>query len=46
MVSSEELQKKMKVLKKLSSNILLISIHDWDSLQKVKELLNKIEKDK
>jgi len=46
MVSSEELQKKMKVLKKLSSNILPISIYDWDSLQKVKDLLNKIEKDK
>jgi len=46
MVSPAEVQKKMKVLKKLSSNILPISIHDWDSLQKVKDLLNKIEKEK
>ena len=46
MVSPEELKNKIKVLKKLSSKIIPISIHDWDSLQKVKELLNKIEKEK
>lgn len=46
MVSPEELKKKTKKLEKISSNILAISIHDWDSLQKVKELLNKIEKEK
>ncbi|HOW60672.1 MAG TPA: GTPase ObgE [Candidatus Moranbacteria bacterium] len=45
-VSPEELKKKIKKLEKISSNILPISIHDWDSIQKVKELLNKIEKEK
>ena len=46
MASPEELNKKIKKVEKISSNILPISIHDWDSLQKVKELLNKIEKEK
>ena len=46
MVSPEELKKKIKKLEKISSNILPISIHDWDSLQKVKDLLNQIEKEK
>lgn len=46
MVSPVELKKKIKKLEKISSNILPISIHDWDSLQKVKDLLNKIEKEK
>ena len=38
--------KKIKSLKKLSTKIIPISIHDWDSLQKVKDLLNEIEKGK
>lgn len=46
MVSPKEIEKKIKSLKKISSNIVPISIHDWDSLQKVKELLNEIEKEK
>lgn len=46
MVSPKETEKKIKALKKISSNIFPISIHDWDSMQKVKELLNKIEKEK
>ncbi|HOX10671.1 MAG TPA: GTPase ObgE [Candidatus Moranbacteria bacterium] len=46
MVSPAELEKKIKSLKKLSSHIIPISIHDWDSLQKVKDLLNEIEKEK
>lgn len=46
MVSPAELEKKIKSLKKLSSHIIPISIHDWDSLQKVKNLLNEIEKGK
>jgi len=45
-VSPEELKKKMKALKKLSAKIIPISIHDWDSLQKVRDLLNEIEKEK
>ena len=46
MVSPVELKKKTKKLEKISSKIIPISIHDWDSLQKVKDLLNKIEKEK
>jgi len=46
MVSPAELEKKIKSLKKLSTKIIPISIHDWDSLQKVKDLLNEIEKGK
>lgn len=46
MISPEDLQKKLKALKKISSNIFPISIHDWDSMQKVKDLLNEIEKEK
>jgi GTPase len=46
MVSPEQLKEKIKVLKKISSKIIPISIHDWDSIQKVKDLLNKIEKEK
>ncbi|HPN54591.1 MAG TPA: GTPase ObgE [Candidatus Moranbacteria bacterium] len=46
MVSPEELNEKIKKLEKISSKVLPISIHDWDSVQKVKELLNKIEKEK
>jgi len=46
MVSPEKLKEKIKALKKISSNIIPISIHDWDSIQKVKDLLNEIEKKK
>lgn len=46
LVPPKEVTKKLKVLKKISSNIFPISIHDWDQLQKVKDLLNEIEKEK
>lgn len=46
MVSPEELQKKIKFLQKISSKVLPISIHDWDKLQRVKDLLNEVEKEK
>lgn len=46
MISEKEVQKKIKALKKLSSKIIPLSIHDWDSVQKVKDLLNEIEKSK
>ena len=45
-VLPEDVKKKIKRLEKISKKILPISIHDWDSLQKVKDLLNKIEKEK
>jgi GTP-binding protein len=46
MVSEKELAKKLKLLKKLSTNVIPISIHDWDKLQTVRDLLNEIEKGK
>jgi GTPase len=46
MISEEKVSKKLKLLQKISSEVLPISIHDWDSIQKVKDLLNKIEKEK
>jgi len=46
MLSKEELKKKTAVLKKLSKNVLPISIHDWDALEKVKKILNKIKSKK
>lgn len=42
MVSTGEVKKKLAVLRKLNKNTIPISIHDWDSLEKVKKILNKI----
>lgn len=39
LAAKEEVQKKIKQLKKLKKEILPISIHDWDSLEKLKSLL-------
>ena len=38
-----EIKKKVAKLKKLNKKILPISIHDWDSIEKVKKILNKIK---
>lgn len=46
LVKPGELKKKTFALKKLNPTIMLISIYDWDSLEKVKEILNKIKKEK
>lgn len=46
MVSEKDVKKKLAVLKKLNKNVLPISIHDMDSLNKVKKILNKIKGDK
>ena len=46
LVKPSDLKKKLAVLKKLNKNALAISIHDWDSLEKVKTLLNKIQEEK
>mgnify|MGYP001565882743 FL=1 len=46
LVKPKDLKKKLAILKKLNKNALAISIHDWDSLQKVKTLLNKIKEEK
>ena len=41
-----ELKKKLALLKKLNKNAVAISIHDMDSLEKVKKILNKISTEK
>lgn len=46
MLDKEILTTKLKELKKLNKNVSAISIHDWDSLEKVKKILNTIAKDK
>lgn len=44
MVSDKDLKKKLASLKKLNKNVLILSIHDMDSLKKVQNILNKIKK--
>lgn len=46
LVSPEKLKKETAVLKKLNPKIIPISIHNWESLEKVKKILNKIKKEK
>jgi len=46
MLPAKEIKKKSAGLKKLNKNVLAISIHDWDSLEKVKKVLNKIKSKK
>lgn len=43
LVSPKELKKKINVLKKINPRILAISIHDWDSMEKVKKILARIQ---
>ncbi|MEI8343730.1 MAG: GTPase ObgE [Candidatus Moraniibacteriota bacterium] len=45
-VDEKELKKILTKAKKLSKNVLPISIHNWDQLQKIKELLNDLDKEK
>ncbi len=45
-VTPEELKKKLKEAKKINKNAIPTSIHDWDQLQKVKEILNELDKEK
>ncbi|HEX8974608.1 MAG TPA: GTPase ObgE [Patescibacteria group bacterium] len=46
MVSEKELKEKIKQAKKISGDVQVISIHDWDSIEKIKKILNEIENDK
>ncbi|MBI2086183.1 GTPase ObgE [Candidatus Daviesbacteria bacterium] len=41
LVDSEEIKNKTKQLKKLKKQIIPVSIHDWDSLQNLQELLKQ-----
>lgn len=46
LVSKEEIKKKIIALNNIHKNVLPISIHDWDSLEKVKKILNNIKSKK
>ena len=40
---AKEIKKKITALKKINKNVLSISIHDWESLEAVKKILNQIQ---
>lgn len=46
LVKPDALKKKITLIKKINPNMMPISIYDWDSLEKVKEILNKIKSEK
>ncbi len=43
MVSPEEFKEKLEALKKIDPKAMAISIHDYDSIEEVKKILNKIK---
>lgn len=45
LIAEKEAREKIGELKKANKNALAISIHDWESMEKVKKLLNKIKKE-
>lgn len=46
LVPPEDLREKLAALKKLNPKTVAISVYDWDSLAQVKNILNKLIKDK
>lgn len=46
LVSAAELKKKITALKKINKHVMAISIHDYDSLEEVKKLLNVLKSEK
>lgn len=46
LIAPEETKKKLAALKRLNKNVLPISIHNWESLEKIKKLLNKTKTEK
>ncbi|MEI7890393.1 MAG: GTPase ObgE [bacterium] len=46
LVSEKDLKKILTKAKRINKNAIPISIHNWDQLQKVKELLNVMDKEK
>ena len=46
MVNEKELKKIITKAKKINKNAAPISIHNWDQIQKVKEVLNKMDEEK
>ncbi|MEK7554544.1 MAG: GTPase ObgE [Patescibacteria group bacterium] len=45
-VSPSDLKKKISALKKIAKTVLPVSIHDWESLEKIRLVLNKIKDEK
>ena len=45
-VTPEEFKKKLKKAQKINPDAIAISIYDWDSVEKIKEILNNIENKK
>ena len=43
LVPAQELEKKIAALKKIHKDAFAISIHDWESLEKVNKILNEIK---
>ena len=43
LIDEKEVKEKIKELKKISANVLAVSIYDEDSIEEVKKLLNKIK---
>lgn len=41
-----EVKKKIAILKKVCKKVLPISVNDWDSLEKVKKILNEMQEEK
>ena len=46
MLQPKDLKKTITALKKITKNVFPISIYDWDSLEKVKKILEKIQSKK
>lgn len=42
----KEIKEKLKALKKIDKNAISVSVHDWESIEKVKKILNKIDSEK
>lgn len=42
LVSQEVIKEKIKILKKLNNMVIPVSIHDWDSLEELRNLLNTV----
>ncbi len=46
MVDAKDIKKTLAKLKELNKNVLALSIHDFDSIQKINKILQKIQKQK
>lgn len=45
-IPPEEIKEKIGALKDINENVFQISVYDWESLEKVKKILNKIKAEK